>query len=88
MFGKYLALGAAAAMISAVPVLAQKDDQSASKERDPNQVVCEKVEVLGSRVSTKRVCMTRSEWAERRRLERQEIDRAQVARGVSCDGCN
>jgi hypothetical protein len=86
MFCKYLALGAAAAIVSAVPALAQKEDASASKERDPNQVVCEKVEVLGSRVSTKRICMTRSEWAERRRLERQEIDRAQVNRG-SCEGC-
>ena len=87
MFGKFLALGAAAAIVSAVPALAQKDDKSASKERDPNQVVCEKVEVLGSRVSTKKVCMTRSEWAERRRTERMEIERAQVNKG-SCEGCN
>lgn len=87
MFGKFLALGAAAAIVSAVPAMAQKDDKSASKERDPNQVVCEKVEVLGSRVSTKRVCMTRSEWAERRRTERMEIERAQVNKG-SCEGCN
>lgn len=86
MFGKYLALGAAAALVSAVPAVAQKDDQSASKDRDPNQVVCEKIEVVGSRLSNKRVCMTRAEWAEKRRLERMELDRAQVGRG-SCDGC-
>jgi hypothetical protein len=86
MFGKYLALGAAAAMVSAVPALAQKDGGSASKAKDPNQVVCEKIEVLGSRVATKKVCMTRAEWAEKRRLERMELDRAQVNRG-SCDGC-
>jgi hypothetical protein len=85
MFGKYLALGAAAAMVSAVPALAQKDGGSA-KANDPNQVVCEKIEVLGSRVATKRVCMTRAEWAERKRLQRMELDRAQVNRG-SCDGC-
>ena len=85
MFGKYLALGAAAAMFSAMPALAEKNEQS-SKDRDPNQVVCEKIEVVGSRLSTKRMCMTRAEWAEKRRLERMELDRAQVARG-SCDGC-
>ena len=85
MFGKYLAFGAAAAMASAVPALAETKDASASKAKDPNQVVCEKIEVLGSRVATKKVCMTRSEWAERKRLERQELDRAQVQRG-SCDG--
>ena len=84
MFGKYLALGAAVAM-AAAPALAQKEDQPASKGKDPNQVVCEKIEVLGSRVATKKVCLTRSEWAEKRRLERQELDRAQVQRG-SCDG--
>jgi len=86
MFGKYLALGAVAAMVCAVPALAVDENQPASKAKDPNQVVCEKIEVLGSRVSTKRVCMTRSEWAEKRRTERMEIDRAQVNRG-SCDGC-
>lgn len=84
MFGKYLALGAAAAMVSAVPALAETKDASA-KAKDPNQVVCEKIEVLGSRVATKKVCMTRSEWAEKKRLERMELDRAQVQRG-SCDG--
>lgn len=86
MFGRYLALGASAAMVFAMPALAQNDGHSASKAKDPNQVVCEKIKELGSRVSTKRICMTRSEWAEKRRLERMEIDRAQVGRG-SCDGC-
>ena len=86
MFGKYLAFGAAAAMAFAAPALAQNDGGSASKAKDPNQVVCEKIEVLGSRVATKKVCMTRAEWAEKKRLERMELDRAQVSRG-SCDGC-
>ena len=86
MFGRCLALGAAASMVFAVPALAQKNNESAGKAKDPNQVVCEKSEVLGSRVATKRVCMTRSEWAEKRRVERMEIDRAQVGRG-SCDVC-
>lgn len=30
--------------------------------------------------------MTRAEWAEKRRLERMEIDRVQVQRG-SCEKC-
>ena len=65
--------------------LARASDQD-KKGKDPNQIVCDKQEVLGSRVATKKVCMTRAEWAERRHLERQEIDRAQTARG-SCEGC-
>jgi len=87
MFGKFLALGAAMAIVSAVPAVAQQDDKPASKQKDPNQVVCEKVEELGTRLSAKKVCMTRSEWAERRRQDRMDIDRRQMGRG-SCEGCN
>jgi invasion protein IalB len=86
MFGKFLALGAAMAIVSAVPAVAQQDDKPASKQKDPNQVVCEKVEELGTRLSAKKVCMTRSEWAERRRQDRMDIDRTQRGRG-SCEGC-
>jgi hypothetical protein len=81
MIGKYLPLVAAAAIVSGAPALAQKDTRPANA-RDPNEVVCEKQEVLGSRVAAKKVCMTRAEWAERRRLDRQELDRVQVARGA------
>ncbi len=86
MIGKYLAAAAVFTM-SAVPAMASDTSTPAAKPvKDPNQVVCEKQEVLGSRVATKKVCKTRAEWAEQRRLEKQEIDRAQVNRG-SCDGC-
>jgi len=81
MFGRYLSLAAAVIIVSAVPASAQKGTDP-SKDRDPNEIVCEKQEVLGSRVAAKKVCMTRAEWAERRRQDRQEIDRVQVARGA------
>ncbi len=45
--------------------------------RDPNEVVCEKIEVIGSRLIAKRVCATRAQWAERRLQERLDLDRAQ-----------
>jgi len=84
MFGKYLALCASAAMMVVVPAHAKSS--SSAKKRDPNEVVCERTEVVGSRLAKQKVCMTRAEWAEKKRLERIEIDRAQTARG-SCDGC-
>jgi len=62
---------------------AQPQQQSAKKALDPNQVVCEKEEETGSRLSSHRVCMTRSQWAEQRRLNRQEIDRDQTQRVLS-----
>jgi hypothetical protein len=86
MFRKYLALAAVTAMISATPALAGTSESSGSKSRDLNEVVCEKIEVVGSRLATKKICMTRAEWAERRREQRQEIDRAQISRG-SCEQC-
>ena len=47
------------------------------KGRDPNEVVCEKVEVIGSRLISKRECATRAQWAERRLRERLDVDKAQ-----------
>ncbi|HVF83777.1 MAG TPA: hypothetical protein VM913_06370 [Sphingomicrobium sp.] len=49
---------------------------------DPNEVVCEKQEVTGSRLSVRRVCMTRAEWAERRAEDRQATEKIQTKRGV------
>lgn len=46
--------------------------------KDPNRMVCEKQGVLGSRLATKRVCMTAAEWATQRAAERQLIDKTQV----------
>ena len=57
--------------------------QVASAAGDPGQVICEKVEQIGTRLSNSRVCMTRSQWAEQRRLNRQEVEKAQQTR---CNG--
>jgi invasion protein IalB len=60
--------------------------QPPKKALDPNEVVCEKQEVLGSRLATQKICHTRAEWAELRRNDRQEIERVQVQRGCN-DRC-
>ena len=73
----------------------QAADQSAAapavqakKGHDPNEMVCEKVEVPGSRIATKKVCMTRGEWADQQRQDRMATDKAQVdrpcAKGSGC----
>lgn len=49
---------------------------------DPTEIVCEKVEQIGTRLASNRVCMTRSQWAEQKRLNRQEIDRVQTLRDL------
>jgi hypothetical protein len=67
--------------------MAEDGGSKAKKKRDPNEVVCEKQEVLGSRLAVKRVCMTRSEWAERRRDDRALIQRSQLTPCVKEAGC-
>jgi hypothetical protein len=55
---------------------------------DPNEVVCQKTEVTGSRLGVKKVCRTRAEWADLQLQDRQEINRSQTQRGnAGCPGC-
>jgi invasion protein IalB len=49
---------------------------------DPNEVICEKQEVLGSRLASRKVCHTRAEWADLKLQDRQELERAQTRRGM------
>ncbi len=55
------------------------------KAKDPNEKVCQKIEVTGSRLATRRVCKTRAEWADLQLQDRQEIERIQVQRGMRSD---
>ncbi|HEX5239181.1 MAG TPA: hypothetical protein VFW39_12055 [Sphingomicrobium sp.] len=79
--------GIAAAPLASAPAFAQDTQQqqqtTTKKVPDPNEVVCEKQQETGSRLASERVCMTRSQWAEQRRVARQEIDRAQTERGMN-----
>lgn len=60
---------------------AQPSQQTAKPAKDPNEVICEKQQEIGSRIASQRVCKTRAEWAEERRTSRQDIDKMQTMRG-------
>ena len=62
---------------------AQPQQQAGKPARDPNEIVCERQQQLGSRIATARVCKTRAEWAEERRTQRQDVDKAQMQRDLS-----
>ena len=53
-----------------------------------NDKVCETITVTGSRIGAKRYCGTRAEWEERRRRDREEVEKAQrspcVVNGTTC----
>lgn len=82
---------AAALFVSAggsAPAFAQaaqpaQRQQTAKPAKDPNEVICEKQEEIGTRLSTQRVCKTRAEWAEERRTSRMDIEKVQVQRDMS-----
>ena len=74
--------------VAQAPVAPSNQRQAATTAPalDPNAVVCEKQEVLGSRLAKKRVCMTRSQWADWRLQDRQELDRGQKPTGNGMKG--
>jgi hypothetical protein len=70
------------AVSASAPLFAQ--DQAAQKKaKDPNEIVCERQEEIGSRLGGQKVCKTRAEWAEERRVSRQDIDKAQTQRDMN-----
>ena len=69
------------AMLATSPVAAEPSGKK--KTTDPNEVVCRKEEILGSRLASRKVCKTRAEWAEETRENRGNIERAQVQRGTA-----
>jgi hypothetical protein len=59
----------------------------ALKGPDQTEIVCEKVREIGSRLSVKQVCMTRAEWAARKKDDRDAVERAQTQRGCQDTAC-
>jgi len=79
----------AAALLASTPAAAETaaaataSAATSQKPADPNnEAVCEKQEITGSRLGTRRICLTRAKWAERRLQDRQEIEKAQTNRGM------
>ena len=63
-------------------VVVAQTQPGAVKGTDATEMMCDKVEVLGTRLVAKRVCMTRAEWAQRRHDDRKEVERAQTQLGI------
>lgn len=75
----FLFLAAGSAVAQPTPTAPQP---SGARNQDPNEVICEKQKVIGSRLAVKRVCRTRAEWADLRLQDRQEIEKIQTQRGM------
>ena len=71
-----------ALLVSSAAALAQAPADPPATTRigpnqDPHEIVCVNESEIGSRLSRRRVCRTRAEWAEHRAQYRQNIERAQ-----------
>jgi hypothetical protein len=59
--------------------LADSGSNDADAKRN-TQMVCRPIAETGSRLSKKRVCMTREQWAEQKRIMRTDLNQAQTRR--------
>lgn len=81
--------GLAISSVSAAPAFSQAaaPSQQSAKQKDPNEIVCQKEQDTGSRLSSHRVCKTRAQWAADRQEQRMEVERVQTQRGCPTAGC-
>lgn len=79
---------AAAGLLASAPAAAQTGAATAptatsQKATDKgNEMVCERQPITGSRLGSRKVCMTRAQWADLRLQDRQEIEKVQTSRGM------
>jgi hypothetical protein len=81
---KILGVGAALIATAALAQAPADTQKPAVSNGDLNQIVCVNQRETGSRVSSRRVCRTRAEWAELEAQTRQNLNRTQSFKPVVC----
>ena len=70
----------------AMLILAGSDAQTAAatgtaQTKEPERKVCQIYEQIGSRLGNRKICMTPTQWEEKRRTQRTEVERVQQVVG-------
>lgn len=81
------AAGAGETSSTTAPAVSMPVAGSALPKKDPNRMVCEAIEETGTRLSSRKVCMTAAEWTEQRRLDRALVEHIQAGSCVANAGC-
>ncbi|MGN6156097.1 MAG: hypothetical protein ACTHN4_10245 [Sphingomicrobium sp.] len=72
---KTIALATAAALLQAFPAAAQNTvpvtQYRQTVDKNPNKLVCESEEQIGSRLGKHRTCLTAEQWKEKHREQRE-----------------
>ncbi len=74
---------ALAAMTAPVVANASSDTpapQTKVEDDGQNKIVCRRVEAIGTRLSSKKVCRTKGEWDAEAAANRQNLERSQTQR--------
>jgi len=70
-------MGAACAAATLVsPALAA----APARKSDGAKVICRTIDEIGSRLASKRVCLTREQWRDQAQAQRTDLDKAQKIR--------
>ncbi len=71
---------------STTPINPAAPAKAAAGAQAADRMICEREEVLGSRLQGHRVCKTASQWAEERRAAREDVERSQTQRDACVNG--
>jgi hypothetical protein len=87
------ALAIASGLTIAVPASARgpaptAPAQGKPKAGDPGEIICQKLEVIGSRLAVKKYCLTRSQWESSRLQDRQFVEKIQASPCLPKGGSN
>jgi nicotinamide mononucleotide (NMN) deamidase PncC len=64
--------------LALIPGVAAAAGTSDKHDKKQDGLICRDIEETGSRLSSKRVCMTKEQWEDNRRQAREATDRAQT----------
>ena len=79
-----LSAAALAAIAFGTPAVAgSSGDNAAPAAKTASKVVCRRVEAIGTRLSSKKVCRTKGEWDAEAAANRQDLERSQTQRWKS-----
>lgn len=69
------------ALVAPSGALAESDSGTGAKsKRSGTQMVCRPIAETGSRLSKRKLCLTREQWAEQKRIMRSDLNQAQTRR--------
>jgi hypothetical protein len=87
-------LAAIAVLVSAAAparvITSYRTNNPAPIKGDPNRIVCQTEETIGTRLGGKKVCLTVSEWQARQAADRDQLESVQAGARTRCSndgGC-